>query len=186
MTKDDGKELLSIARSTLEKLVRREHTAKPAKYPISFNEKMGIFCAFYKNGKRRSRAVIGLPYPLMSLVDALTEAVKTAVTGDEKFPEITPDELAEVKIEISVLTEPQIIEAMYDAKILGNIAVGSDGLFLQFGMYESYLMPQAWEGTSSKEDFLSALCVKAGLDQDAWHDTEIHLYKFQAQSFREE
>jgi AmmeMemoRadiSam system protein A len=185
LTQGEGKELLSIARNTLEKFVRSERTVKPEKYPIKLNEKYGVFCTLLKDGEVRGRAAVGLPYPLLSLIDAAMQAVISASHEDLRFTRVTADELASVKIELSILTEPQKIDAMHDSKILSSIIPGTDGLVLSFGMYESFLMPQAWQAIQEKEKFLGTLCAQAGMDEEAWHDAEIQLYKFQAQVFRE-
>lgn len=186
MTDEEGGELLRIARNVLSSFVRNEGVSKPSKYPEKFNEIHGIFCTILKDGQVRGRAVVGLPYPLVSVIDGVVEAIKTAAHEDLRFTRVTPDELDGVKIELSLLTEPQKIDASSNDKILSSIIPGTDGLMLAFGPYEAFLPPQAWTTIGDKEQFMNTLCSQAGIEEGAWRDAEISLYKFQAQVFREE
>jgi hypothetical protein len=185
LTVEEGQELLTIARSTLEKFVRNEQTSKPEKYAAKFNERYGVFCTLSKNNEIRGRGVVGLPYPVLSLIDAVMAAAISASHEDIQFRGVTADELSSIKIELSILTEPQKIDATHDSKILSSIIPGSDGLILSYGVYESFLPPHAWVTIKEKEQFLGQLCLQAGLEAEAWHDSEIQLYKFQAQIFAE-
>lgn len=186
LTKEEGNELLAIARAALEKFVRNEQATKPEKYAIKFNEQYGIFCNLLKGGETRSRAVVGLPYPVVSVIDAVMAAVISASHEDLRFTRVLPNELSDIKIELSILTAPQKIDSTSDAKMLNSIIPGTDGLMLSYGMYEAFLPPQAWNTINEKEAFLNTLCMQAGLEADAWHDSEIQLYKFQAQIFAED
>lgn len=186
LTAEEGRELLAIARQALEKFVRSEHVTKPEKYPQKFNDVYGVFCTLLKGGEIRGRGVVGLPYPLISLIDAAMSAVISAGHEDLRFTRVTADELSSIRIELSILTEPQKIDASHDSKILSSIIPGTDGLILVYGVYDAFLPPQAWGTLKEKEAFLNALCSQAGLEEEAWHDAEIQLYKFQAQILAED
>jgi AmmeMemoRadiSam system protein A len=101
---------------------------------------------------------------------------------DPRFKPVGPNELKDIKIEISVLSEPKRIR---DA---GEIEMGTHGVIVKRGFNSGVFLPQvATETGWTKEEFLSNLCAhKAGLPADAWKDKKTELYTFTAQVFGEE
>lgn len=177
----DGDFLLKIARETIEKFVRNEKMKRPANYPDVLGEKRGVFCTI-KN-KKGLRGCIGIPYPVMPLLDATLSAAASACE-DPRFPRLAASELGGIKIEISVLTEPELIKEHVKK---GNIKIGVDGLIIQHDHCSGFLLPQvAVEQEWNVEEFLEHLCLKAGLPHDMWKDRNAKIYKFQAQVFTEE
>jgi uncharacterized protein len=189
LSEGDEKLLLNIARNVITSHVKKKPPVKPQEYPEALNDKRGVFCTITKRGKLRG--CIGLPYPIKSVIDALIDAAQSACE-DPRFPPLTLKELKSIKIEISVLTEPQLITPITDdanltlAAVPQRISVGRDGLIIQFGPYSGLLLPQvAREEGWNEEDFLGQLCLKAGLTEDMWKDPRAKIYSFQAQIFRE-
>ncbi len=179
MNDEDKKFILRFARDVIEKHVAKKKITKPEKYPEVLDEKRGVFCTIKKNGKLRG--CIGIPYPVMSLLDALIDAAQE-VCHDPRFPLLQEKELKEIKIEISVLTEPKILEKLdYD-----TIVIGKDGLIIKYGPYSGLLLPQvAKEYNWTQEEFLDNLCIKAGLQPGMWKLPGAILYRFQAEVFSE-
>jgi len=105
-----------------------------------------------------------------------------AATDDPRFSPIQPVELAEIKIEISVMTPKRKIEDWQE------IELGKEGVVVQKGMYSGTFLPQvATETGWSKEEFLRQLCTqKAGLPENCYQDPEVDLYVFEAQVLAEE
>lgn len=185
LTRGEGKELLKISRHVLEKFVRNEHYASPKNYPGAFNKNYGILCMILKDNVVRGTGCSGLPHPLISIIDAAMHAVISASHENTKEP-ISASELNDIKIELSILTEPQTIPINKPQNIFENIIPNIDGVMIRYGLYESFLPPQAWDILKDKEEFLSQLCIQAGLTKDMWKDSRAEFYKFQAQVFREE
>jgi len=102
-------------------------------------------------------------------------------SADPRFVPVSPDELKEIKIEISVLSEPKRVE---DAD---GIKLGVHGVIVKSGYRSGVFLPQVADETGwTKEEFLSNLCEgKAGLPADAWKDKKTELYVFTAQVFSE-
>ncbi|MBI3190723.1 AMMECR1 domain-containing protein [archaeon] len=165
LNKEEGKELLDIARKTLERLARGEHIAV-GDYSEKFREKHGICCTLMKNGEKRGRAVSGLPFPLLTTIDAVVQAVNSAAH------DVSTDELGDIMIEISILTEPKYISVKSNIDFLRHIVPGNDGIVLHYGIYESYLLPQDWTKIKEKEAFLERLCEDAGLEKEAWKECQ--------------
>ncbi|MFH0832727.1 MAG: AmmeMemoRadiSam system protein A [Candidatus Aenigmatarchaeota archaeon] len=176
ITDEDKKFLLSLARSTIENVVKRKRIEKPYSYPQKFNENHGIFCTINKNNELRG--CIGLPYPVKSVIDALIDAAQS-VCEDPRFPPLSEKELKKIKIEISILTEPEMIMVNRPEEYLEKITK-EDGLIIRYGPYEGLFLPQVWEQIPGKKDFLDNLCIKAGLTTDMWLDPRAKIYKFSA------
>lgn len=181
LSEHDGKFLLEVARETIKRHVNHQHMAKPEEYPAALDEKRGVFCTI-KNEKGL-RGCIGIPYPVMPLMDAMLSAAASACE-DSRFPSLTVNELKGIKIEISVLTEPELVK---EPMKKGSIKIGRDGLIIQHGRYSGLLLPQvATEQEWGAEEFLEHLCLKAGLPTDKWKDRNAKIYRFQAQIFSEQ
>lgn len=143
-------------------------------------EKRGVFVTLTKNGELRG--CIGFPYPTKSLGEAIVLAAKSAAFSDPRFPPLSEKEFIEVKVEISVLSVPKQIEAK-----LENIEIGKDGLMCEYEGFGGLLLPQvATEYKMNSEQFLRALCQKAGLPLDSWQKKGFKLWKFQAKIINEE
>jgi hypothetical protein len=98
---------------------------------------------------------------------------------DPRFDAVTPDELAEIAIEVSVLGPLEEIDPADTAAI----EVGRHGLVVQDGRNKGLLLPQVpveWDW--SRETFLRQTCVKAGLPGDAW-TRGARVFRFEAEVF---
>jgi AMMECR1 domain-containing protein len=84
-----------------------------------------------------------------------------------------------------VLTEPKQLTTGGQRGVLAAIRPGIDGLIIQKGSRSALYLPQVWEEIPVKEDFLSSLCLKAGLHPDDWKDSSARFYTFQVESFAE-
>lgn len=193
LSEADGLFLLKLARDTIEKFVKNEKIEKPDEYPECCDEKHGLFCTIYKyevktdaKGVRHLRGCIGIPYPVMPLIKAVMSAAVSSCGEDPRFRPVREAELKDIKIEISVLTEPELIEVQKPEEYLEKIKTGEDGLIIEYGPYSGLLLPQvATEYNWDAETFLNYLCMKAGLSPGMWREPNVKLQKFQAQIFRE-
>lgn len=103
-----------------------------------------------------------------------------AATDDPRFPPIPPDELQDLEIEISVLSEPELL-ASHDPE---GIRPGRHGIVVRRGRRQGLLLPQvAVEHGWDAEAFLAAACRKAGLPREAWRTPDCDLFVFQAVVF---
>lgn len=107
----------------------------------------------------------------------------SAARDDPRFPPVSPEEVPEIQIEISVLTTPQRAAAPLDPAC---VVVGRDGLLIRRGPRSGLLLPQVaaergWTATA----FLAAACQKAGLAPEAWREPGTEVFLFQADVFGE-
>jgi AmmeMemoRadiSam system protein A len=105
----------------------------------------------------------------------------SAAFYDSRFEPLEPDELPEVKIEISVLSKPEIIDFEDKEGLFTKIA--GKGVVLQRGFYWATFLPQVWEKLPQPELFLRHLAAKAGLPASAW--TEASYAVYEVESFEE-
>ncbi|MCX7911259.1 MAG: AmmeMemoRadiSam system protein A, partial [Endomicrobia bacterium] len=103
-----------------------------------------------------------------------------AATEDPRFPQVTLEELDDIKIEISVLSP---LKRVFSHK---EIKEKVHGVVVRSGGKSGLFLPQVWEQLPKKEQFLSELCWgKAGLPPNAWQDPKTELYVFTVFAFEE-
>ena len=102
-----------------------------------------------------------------------------AATEDSRFPPLAKGELADITVEISVLSP---FRRVTDVE---QIEVGTHGLMIFEGNRQGLLLPQVpVEEGWGREEFLENLCLKAGLPPDCWTGRPT-LYAFTAVVFGE-
>ena len=183
LTQKEKKTLLSIARQTLEEHFqgkRLELTSIESKYKISapLKEKTGVFVTLRKNGDLRG--CIGTLIGEEPVYEGVRNNVLKAAFQDPRFSPLKSSELKKIDMEISVMTPLQKIA---DYK---KIKLGTDGVIIKKGYYQSVFLPQVATETGWGLDmFLSRLCMKAGLSPGAYKEEGMDFYIFQALVFDE-
>ena len=106
----------------------------------------------------------------------------SAARSDPRFAPVTQDELEELRIEVSVLTEPVRVEGPDRCHLM----IGRDGLLVRRGRSQAVLLPQvATEHGWGPETFLNAACHKAGLAAGSWREPATQVFTFTADVFVE-
>jgi AmmeMemoRadiSam system protein B/AmmeMemoRadiSam system protein A len=177
LTSKDKQELLSIARETINQYVRTNKVPEFTVESEVLKKKCGAFVTLKKHGDLRG--CIGLIVAEKPLYMVVKEMAIAAATQDHRFPPLSPSEIDDIEIEISVLTPMQKVSST------DEIEVGRDGLMIRRGYMSGLLLPQVpIEQGWDKQTFLEHTCYKAGLPAYAWKSSE--LWKFQAIVFGEE
>jgi AmmeMemoRadiSam system protein A len=137
----------------------------------------GAFVTLHNHGELRG--CIGHIEASEPLGKVVPRCAVAAGTTDPRFPPITPTELEQLDIEISLLGPLEQITGPRD------IDIGRHGLVVEIGWQRGLLLPQvAIEWNWDAEAFLSHTCHKAGLPRDAWkHGATI--WRFDAEVFGE-
>lgn len=181
---DQAKRLISIARKSIFSFFEDKETYISEDIKEEFNEERGVFVTLYSRG--RLRGCIGFPEPVLPLWKAVKEAAEGAGFQDPRFPALSREEYKDIRIEMSVLTKPEIINADKTSDYVSQIETGKDGLIIKNERGSGLLLPQvALEQGWDSERFLCETCKKAGLEKDCWKDMKSKVYKFQAQIFAE-
>lgn len=176
----ERKELLGIARSTVESYVQNGIIPAFETSAGNIQKPLGAFVTLKENGQLRG--CIGrfeASEPLYKIVQQMAVA---AATQDTRFNPVSPGELKKLEYEISVLSP---LRKILNAE---EIALGRHGVSVSKGFHHGVFLPQvATETGWSKEEFLSELCSqKAGLPRNCWQDPKVDLQVFTAEVFSEE
>jgi AmmeMemoRadiSam system protein A len=185
-SEEEGRQLLRLARRTIEERFRGAGGGGKAEGAPSarFTEPCGTFVTLTKGG--RLRGCIGHIKPQGPLFEGVKANAINAAFRDPRFRPLQSDEMAQVKIEVSVLTEPVPVRYKGKEDLLGRLKPGVDGLIIKRGYHQATFLPQVWEQLPEKEAFLSQLCLKAGLDGDAWEKGDLEVSVYHVQAFEEE
>ncbi|MBF0097400.1 MAG: AmmeMemoRadiSam system protein B [Magnetococcales bacterium] len=112
-------------------------------------------------------------------VDLLDNAVAAALR-DPRFPAVTVAELAELRIEVSLLTPAQPFPYSSPEDLVRRLRPGVHGVILSKGGRRATFLPQVWEQLPDPKQFLQHLCQKAGLSAQCWQEMpEIFVYTVQ-------
>jgi AmmeMemoRadiSam system protein A len=162
----------AFARQVIELIIRNgdpSHAQPPAHGGVSFG---GVFVTLKEFG--RLRGCMGTLDPGQPLAEAVRHAAESAALRDPRFPLVTPTELPDISIEVSILSEP------WPMRSLDELQIGTHGIIVRRGIQRGLFLPQvATEHGLDKNAFLSRCCAeKAGLAPDAWKasDTEVLLF----------
>ncbi len=177
LTKEEKKRLIAIAREAIEARLAGREVAVRREDSAGLNLKRGAFVTLHKLG--RLRGCIGLFTSGEPLYRVIAQMAVAAATQDHRFPQVRADELKDIDIEISVLSEPQPID---DWK---KVRLGVDGVIVRRAGASGVFLPQvATETGWDLDTFLGQLCSqKAGLPWECYKDAGTKLLTFQADVF---
>ena len=168
----EQQDLLTLARTTIESKVR--HTPYRQPNPDDFTDTLrsrcGAFVTLHENG--RLRGCIGHlvgDYPLSKMVE---EMAVSAALHDPRFYPVVAEELANIDIEISVLSP------MHKITDLSEIVLGKHGILLQQGHHSGVFLPQVATETGWTLDEFLGHCSrdKAGLPWDGYKMADLYVF----------
>jgi AmmeMemoRadiSam system protein A len=131
------------------------------------------------------RGCIGSLLGTTSIVEGVRENALNAAFSDPRFPPLAAEEFGAVKVEVSVLTEPQPLDYTDAADLLAKLRPGIDGLIIRQGGCCATFLPQVWEQLPDPRQFLDHLCLKACLPMDSWQRGKLTVMTYQVQYFEE-
>ncbi len=88
--------------------------------------------------------------------------------GDPRFEPLSPAELHDLEISVSVLSPLESFAVGSEAELLATLRPGVDGLVLREGPRCATFLPAVWKSLPRPQDFLDALREKAGLPPGHW------------------
>jgi len=180
LTLKDKEDLLALARQTIECKVHRMpyNQLNPDAYSDTLRSRCGAFVTLHINEHLRGCIghLIG-DYPLYKMVE---EMAISASMHDPRFHPVAPEELAQIEIEISVLSP------LHKISDTAEIQLGKHGILIQQGHHSGVFLPQvATETGWTLEEYLGHCSRdKAGLPWDGYKMADI--YVFTAEIFAEE
>jgi AmmeMemoRadiSam system protein B/AmmeMemoRadiSam system protein A len=177
----DKKELLKIARTTIEKQIRENK--KPDLNSIGYSKTLmtpgGAFVTLKEHGELRG--CIGRFTSEEPLYKVIQEMAIASATQDTRFDPVTESEIVRLEIEISVLSPMKKINS------IDEIVLGKHGIYIKKGWSSGTFLPQvATETGWNKEEFLGHCARdKAGIGWYGWKDAEIYIYSAEVFSEKE-
>lgn len=178
--------LLSLARQAIEfyllndEMLEIRESSVPSAVLL---EVRACFVTLTIGGKLRG--CIGNIVPKQRLYLDVADNAVSAAFEDRRFAPLISAELEQVEIEISVLTLPRPLFFSSTEDLLAQLRPGIDGVILRRGANQATFLPQVWAELPKKEDFLSQLCLKAGLMADSWHEPDLEIAVYQVEAFKE-
>ena len=186
LTREEGEYLLALARKTIEeKLFNKDLPEDNKNISEKYLEKRGTFVTLTIH--HNLRGCIGHIVPHEALIDGIKVNAINAAFRDPRFPPLSKEEWKNVKVEISILTEPVPLEYSGAGDLFDKLRPGIDGVIIKNEYSQSAVfLPQVWDQLPDKAEFLTHLCIKAGMNGNEWKRGELTVYIFQVQAFEEE
>lgn len=178
LSKEEQAFLLKVARETLEAHVRGNKIPLFSPPTPRLSKKMGVFVTLTE--KEELRGCIGYIQGIAPLYEAVSQMAVQAASHDPRFNPVRPEELKDIHIEISVLSE------LKEIKDVNLIKVGTHGIIIKRGFSQGLLLPQvATEYGWNRDEFLKHTCLKAGLPPETWKEPGTTILIFSALVFGE-
>jgi uncharacterized protein len=185
LSSQERQSLLKIARQSLEHAVRNQPLPEIALESLSprLQAQGASFVTLTIEGGLRG--CIGALEPYQPLAQDVSEHAAAAALYDYRFPNVETDELAKIRIEVSCLTLPVLLEYQNAQELLDKLRPGLDGVMLRDEGRRATFLPQVWEKIPDPADFLDNLCYKMGAAPDLWKRKPLEVSLYQVEEFHE-
>jgi AmmeMemoRadiSam system protein B/AmmeMemoRadiSam system protein A len=180
LSDQDKRELLTLARLSVEQAVRERRVYEPAASASeALGQERGAFVTLTIRGELRG--CIGYTSAIKPLYETVRDTATYAALQDPRFAPVSADELHNLQYEVSVLSP---LRRVLDPR---EIVVGQHGLIMKNGDHEGLLLPQVpVEQHWDRDTFLEQTCRKAGMDSNCWKDENTDIFEFTAVVFNEQ
>jgi len=184
LTLEQGKRLIRTAKNIIHSILLNSKFEIDPEFKKEFSFKSGCFVTLTIN--RKLRGCIGYPEAIFPLWKSLIDSAKNAAFFDPRFDALKLDEFKDVKIEVSVISEPELIKVNEPKDYIDNIQIGKHGLIVENGNNKGLLLPQvATEWNWDAVSFLENCSLKAGLMKNSWKEKSTKVYRFFGEIFSE-
>ncbi|HYA73442.1 MAG TPA: AmmeMemoRadiSam system protein B [Roseiarcus sp.] len=184
LSEEDRGQLIAVASAALdfaaENRGRTPSVPAEARLSPALTAHRAAFATLERGGALRG--CIGSLLPHRTLAQDVAANAARAGFGDPRFAPLSRDELAELKIAISVLSPAAPLHFDSQADLLAQLRPGEDGLVLRDGRAVGLFLPSVWRELPSPEDFVGTLKRKAGLPAGHWSPT-LSVERFTTESF---
>ncbi|PLY06856.1 MAG: AmmeMemoRadiSam system protein A [Arcobacter sp.] len=162
---EDVNLLLTLASKSIESAFDKTikfDKEKLLKENPDLNEQRATFVTLTLDGKLRG--CIGSLIAHRTLLEDILHNAKSAAFSDFRFNRLTPEEFQKVKIEISILTPPEVLEYVDLEDLKEKLIPNKHGVILELDGKRATFLPQVWEQLPTFNEFMVHLCQKAGLN----------------------
>lgn len=178
---EDKRYSLQVARRALTEFLDRGVAPETQTDSPALLQRRSAFVTLRSRSTGELRGCRGECRAVRPLIRSILAYSILAATDDPRFPAVSSDEVSELTIRISALTELQPIHPE-------QIVVGRHGLVLIQGRRSGLLLPEVPRhfGLRTADEFLEALFRKARLPRaEPWED-DLELYAFETESWSED
>jgi AmmeMemoRadiSam system protein A len=177
--------LLDVAKKSLRETVTGGYVSDLPTNGVSARllEPKGCFVTLTERGQLRG--CIGNILPVQPLCRAVASNAESAASHDPRFQPVRREELEDIHIEISILTEPQPLHFISTTDLLNQLQPKRDGVVLRVGNRSATYLPQVWDQLPDKVEFMNSLAEKAGCTPGAWRNPSVTVSTYQVEAFGE-
>ena len=185
LTPEEKQILLRLARQALEDGVKQGKLPKIdlRTLPPRLREQGASFITL--TIKNELRGCIGALQAYQPLAEDVREHAMAAALEDPRFPPVQANELNRIKIEVSHLTDPVVLQYSSAEDLLSKLRPHVDGVILRDGFRRATFLPQVWEKISDPAEFLENLCYKMGAESNLWKHKHLVVQIYQVEEFHE-
>ncbi len=152
-----------------------------AELPPEIYVRGSCFVTLTRNGELRG--CCGTLEAERALIEDVWYNAFAAAFLDPRFMPVGERELADLKLEISVLTPLERVSAASREEVLAMLRPGRDGLVLQWRATRVTFIPHVWEQLTGPEEFLLHLTRKAQWPEGFWA-SDMQAWRYQAESIQ--
>lgn len=175
-----SKLIIDICRQAIKS--KFEPDIEEIKYPQIFGRIGACFVTLEKNNNLRG--CIGSVIARRPLINDIIMNAKNSAFSDPRFLPVQQNEISQLKIAVSILSEPKKMSFTDENDLLRQMRPNIDGIIIKDGIYQAVYLPSVWEQLPDKREFLETLKVKAGLNPDYFSDT-FEAYRFETVYIKE-
>lgn len=175
-----SKLIIDICRQAIKS--KFEPDIEEIKYPQIFGRIGACFVTLEKNNNLRG--CIGSVIARRPLINDIIMNAKNSAFSDPRFLPVQQNEISQLKIAVSILSEPKKMSFTDENDLLRQMRPNIDGIIIKDGIYQAVYLPSVWEQLPDKREFLETLKVKAGLNPDYFSDI-FEAYRFETVYIKE-
>ena len=179
-----GARLLGLARGSIE-----HGLAHDVPLPVDCDELprllTGIAATFTTlHVESQLRGCCGTLEAQRPLAEDVTHSAFRAAFRDPRFEPVREQELAAIRLEVSVLSPLEPMPVSDEADLLTRLVPGTDGLVIVADGRHATFLPKVWEMLPDPQKFLVALKAKCGLAEDYWSE-RLEFRRYRTTSYAE-
>jgi uncharacterized protein len=182
LNKSEQSRLLELAKASINHGLQ---TGKPLRVDVDdYPPELAVPRATFVTLERRGdlRGCIGMLEAIRPMVEDVAENAFSAAFKDPRFPPLTTEELADVDLQISILTPAEPMTFSSEADLIAQLQPGIDGLIMQEGFRRGTFLPSVWEQLPDPHDFVQHLKQKAGLPSQYWSKS-LKVFRYRTEIF---
>ena len=185
LTTHDKEQLLAIARRSIRQGL---YTLEPLEVDLTslsdaLLERAGSFVTLSQEG--RLRGCIGTVDAKHPLAQSVASAAYGSAYEDIRFAPLSDSEVNAVRIEISVLSKLDKIDARSQDELISKLRPFEDGLVIKDEEHIATFLPKVWRQIDDPLTFVLHLKAKANIGAEYWSKS-IECYRFTANLFSDD